>query len=107
MTKPMMMCGHAANATNAATGAPICAICAGMTPNAKIVDTTVPDLDGRVAICSYAQRSTDPEGFHQGGGQYARQQFKNGRESSTSLAFFKHQPAEATDQFYCGCWGWD
>lgn len=49
-----------------------------------------PDLTGRVAVC----------GGHKGG---------PGKEkpSSFALAFFKYQPDKPTDEFYCGCWGWD
>ena len=44
--KPMMKCGHAANAVDK-DGNPCCAICAGFTPNAFIVDDSAPDLTGR------------------------------------------------------------
>lgn len=29
------------------------------------------------------------------------------RQSAPELAFFKHRPELAEDEFYCGCRGWD
>ena len=45
-----MKCGHAANST--CNGEPSCAICAGLDPNAYIIDENPPDLTGRIARCS-------------------------------------------------------
>lgn len=84
-TKPMMECGHAANATS--KGDPVCAICVGLHPGARVIAEAQPDLTGRTAKCSYRCGSTAP--------------------SSTSLAFFTHQPNQEHDNYYCGCWGWD
>src|SRR5436190_20446160 len=55
--KPMMKCGHAANATNMKTGAPSCAICAGLTPDADVIESDPKrfDLTGRVAVCPYCK----------------------------------------------------
>lgn len=99
--KPMMKCGHAANATR--EGEPVCVVCIGVDPGATVIDTA-PDLTGRVARCSYAKGKGDR---HRGGGQYAVSEFDSTRPSSTNLAFFKAQPDQAEDSFYCGCWGWD
>lgn len=83
--KPMMKCGHAANAVDK-DGNPCCAICAGFTPNAFIVDDSAPDLTGRKAKCCYCGKE---------------------RESSPELPFFEYKPDKEYDKFYCGCWGWD
>lgn len=87
MSKPMMMCGHAANATNA-LNEPACAICVGIDAGAEIVNDSPPDLSGREAICSYGCKHSI-------------------RSSSTNLAFFEHRPQAQYDVYYCGCWGWD
>lgn len=55
-------------------------------------------LEGRRAECSYrAGRDGKPCTTER-----ASTESKEGR-----LAFFKHRPEQATDSFYCGCWGWD
>ena len=83
--KYMMKCGHAANAVDR-NGNPCCAICAGFTPNAFIVDEKQIDLTGRKAICSYCNTIVD---------------------SSLNLPFFEYRPDKEYDSFYDGCWGWD
>lgn len=94
---PMMKCGHAAQGTMQADGAPVCVICFGITRDAEIVDDAPPSLEGRLMRCSYMRG-------------------KNGRPcaartnpvpSSATAAFFSHKPSEEYDTFYCGCWGWD
>jgi len=45
-----------------------------------------PSLENRKAKCSYGCKIT---------------------ESTTSLAFFRHQPQKEMDEYYCGCYGWD
>lgn len=47
---------------------------------------TAPNLEGRVAVCSY-------------GG--------NPLPSSSRLPFFRYRPEQEHDEYYCGCWGWD
>jgi len=81
----MMKCGHAANATYEG-GKPCCVICAGITPNAYIVDDNPPDLKGRESQCPYC-KSIVP--------------------SDASLPFFEHRPKKIYDQHYDGCRGWD
>lgn len=81
----MMKCGHSANAVNE-HGKPSCAICAGLTPNADIVDDTPLDLSKRKAKCSDCGTI---------------------KQSSTDLAFFGHKPDREYDSFYCGCRGWN
>ena len=83
--KPLMKCGHAANAVDK-NGNPCCAICAGFTPNAFIVDDSAPDLTGRKARCMFCGAE---------------------RDSSPELPFFEHKHDKEYDIFYCGCWGWD
>jgi hypothetical protein len=82
MSQPLMMCGHAANATH--NGDPACVICVGIDPGALVIDASPPDLTGRLAKCSYCGSE---------------------RPSSTDLPFFEHR--ESGDYYYCGCRGWD
>ena len=83
--KPLMRCGHSANATNE-DGAPVCVICIGLTPDASEMAPT-PNLVGRTARCSYGDHARKP--------------------SSTDLAFFEYLPDQPDDRYYCGCHGWD
>lgn len=81
---PLMECGHTANAEGKIPGGtfqPSCVICGCFT----IADEQ-PDFTGRKAVCSYCKVEHD---------------------SSERLAFFRHQPEQDTDSFYCGCRGWD
>jgi len=82
MNKPMMKCGHAANATT--NGKPCCVICS-PSNGWDEVDTSI-DIQGRQAKCGSCN-STKP--------------------SSTSLAFFEHRPDKPLDSYYCGCKGWN
>jgi len=84
MTRPLMKCGHSANGEDE-NGNPVCVICAGITPDAKIVADT-PNLEGRTARCTYCGREAP---------------------SSTNLAFFEYRPDQPYDEYYCGCYGWD
>ena len=83
--RPMMKCGHAANAVRS-DGSPGCVICIGFHPGADVIDDEAPSLEGRRAICSDCSK-TVPSGTH--------------------LAFFEHRPLLPTDDYYCGCHGWD
>ena len=86
MTKPLMKCGHSANATNQ-DGNPVCAICIGIDAGATVVDEAPPSLIGRVAQCPYC---------------------RNKRPSSFDLAFFEYREGRHEfDSYYCGCRGWD
>lgn len=88
--KPIMMCGHAANAIDLKTGNPVCCICIGIGVGnaAETINANAPDLSGRTAKC-YECNETKPSTL-------------NG-----SLAFFKHRPNEKHDSYYSGCKGWD
>lgn len=90
MNKPMMKCGHAANATTTNSigeTIPTCAICVGITPNALIVDNNPPNLENRIAKCAYC---------------------KNMQPSNPNeLPFFEYRPNQKYDLYYCGCRGWD
>lgn len=81
--RPMMGCGHAANATH--NGQPCCVICFGIHKGASTIAET-PDLNGRTAKCASC---------------------KNSRPSNVNLAFFEWRPTKAEDLYYCGCQGWD
>jgi hypothetical protein len=90
----MMKCGHAANATM--NGKPVCAICFMATSDdAATIVVEAPDLSGRRATCSY-RTGRDGQGHD-----------PQGVPSSVNLAFFEYLPNQPTDQYYCGCWGWD
>ena len=84
-SKPMMQCGHAANAVDKDTGAPCCVICAGISGADYMTVVTTPDLTGRMARCGCGRQ----------------------QPSSTGLAFFEHLPDKQYDKYYCGCRGWD
>lgn len=85
-----MKCGHQSNSTTA-QGKPACAICIGITPNAEI-EGDVPDLTGRVAICSYCSKT---------------------ETSRVTLPFWEYgamirgKKHLNMDSYYCGCRGWD
>jgi hypothetical protein len=84
--KPLMKCGHAANATRS-DGKEVCVICFGINDGYDQV-ADAPDLTGRTAKCAYLT-------------------CKSRQPSSTDLAFFEHKPEKAEDVYYCGCRGWD
>lgn len=83
--KPMMECGHVANAIDARTGEPCCVICNEF--RTKIVSN---NFSERKAICMGCKHGK-----------------ANTVESSMDLPFFQHRPDEEYDSYYCGCWGWD
>lgn len=85
--KPMMACGHSANATDG-YGNPTCVICVCTTKD-KEARTIVPmpDFSNRRATCSYGMHAIVA--------------------SSTELAFFEYHPDREYDEYYCGCHGWD
>lgn len=121
--KPMMKCGHAANATTTRDGEtiPCCVICVmvpGLGDDGITVDDDPPDLSERRARCAYYGKPTskkkwrstnesnhgcrdkevcDCEEPSDGGERWAKH----------GLAFFKHKPDRDFDEFYCGCHGWD
>ena len=82
---PMMKCGHAANAQKL-DGTPVCVICTGIASGWDEIDPNPPALSERKAKCCYC---------------------KSERPSATGLPFFEHTPNKETDNFYCGCRGWD
>lgn len=83
--RPMMKCGHAANAVTKGD-IPACAICIGIHEGATIIDDSPASLEGRIAECM------DCHGR---------------RPSDLSLPFFEHKSDSPFDKFYCGCRGWD
>ena len=88
MDKPMMKCGHAANAITMGSNKPCCAICVGIHQGAEEVDDNPPDLTGRMARCAYRNCQSK-------------------QKSITNLPFFESKPNEEYDEYYCGCRGWD
>lgn len=126
-TKPMMKCGHAANAVRVlldGTTIPSCAICA-PSASASIVDDAPPDLTGRTAkcTCGASAPSSPALAFFEYRGPGA------GRATCAvgDCIFLEsvHQPINPHtgrpgvtdhtfvartydfDSFYCGCRGWD
>ncbi len=82
---PMMKCGHAANAEDR-EGNPVCVICVGIDPGAKVVNESPPDLAGRQSRCPDCKKLAP---------------------SNPNLPFFAHRPTLEYDQHYDGCRGWD
>jgi hypothetical protein len=80
---PMMKCGCVARGTK--NGKPVCPTHVLLTPLAEEVMET-PDLGNREAKCAYC-------GLR--------------KPSDVTLPFFVHRPQRETDDFYCGCRGWD
>lgn len=74
----LMKCGHTALATY--DDKPVCPIC-----NCHEIAETKPDLTGRTAKCFYCGKE----------------------QPSGNLPFFKYQPEQEFDSYYCGCEGWD
>jgi len=90
MSKVMMKCGHASNAVLVrpdGTEALTCAVCIGTNPDAEIVDTAAADLTGRMARCDECGKNEMP--------------------SAMKLRWFRHRPDRQTDEYYCGCRGWN
>lgn len=76
----LMKCGHVAMAQDI-KGNPYCIIC-----DCKEVAEELPSLEGRMATCSYCGHE---------------------RKSSYDLPFFEYRNDKKTDEYYCGCKGWD
>ncbi len=93
MPRQFMKCGHTSQGeyTDKETGErkPVCVSCAGIREGAYEVETE-PDLTGRIAECSYYGSRC-----------------KSSTESRVQLPFFTHHPQSDTDEYYCGCYGWD
>ena len=84
MSEILMKCGHTSNAKTP-DGQPTCAMCAGIHPEAYVIEDKPPELKGRTAMCTTCN---------------------NRRKSSYTLPFFKKND-EGMDSFYCGCRGWN
>jgi hypothetical protein len=83
MANVLMKCGCRANSSY--MGKPACVIHA-LTDRGAYEVAETPDLTGRTAKCHYCNY-TSP--------------------SSLSLPFFAFHPERGSDDFYCGCRGWD
>ena len=94
MSDILMKCGHTANATQP-DGQPSCAICAGIHPDAYVIEDRPVELRGRRSRCTY---------YHNVGRKGKK--CKDECDSSLALPFFTHQPDNEFDKHYCGCWGW-
>lgn len=119
MKKVMMKCGHAANAKDG-YGRPSCVICAGINPNASIVDKKTTDLTGRISMCSNCKRTVPstvdlPFFEYRGDGSpTATQRCKCGYYEvahqmegfECKNGGFEPHGAYDTDLHYCGCRGW-
>lgn len=75
----MMKCGHTANAV--CDGKPCCVIC-----NCFETKDDRPSLEGRMAKCGECGHIT---------------------QSRYDLPFFLYRADKDTDEYYCGCHGWD
>ena len=84
MTKYLMACGCVAQGVITGTDKPVCAIhdCLEVVRECEGNE----GLEGRKAVCSYGDNTVD---------------------SRWNLPFFMHRPNMETDEYYCGCWGWD
>lgn len=107
MAKPMMKCGHAANATS--DGKPVCAICAPVNGWNEI-DYSPDSLEGRLARCTYYGYPSHGRDF---GPIYGGCNCEKGKvckcetASDSELPFFEHRPGADFDSFFCGCKGWN
>jgi hypothetical protein len=106
MNKPMMRCGHAANAIDG-NGKDCCVICA---PDPSAYEVVEVDLSDRKARCEYYGETIG----YKGSCDYpksVRTEDKVCRceaNSTSNLPFFNSKPDKEFDSFYCGCaFGWD
>ena len=104
MSDTLMACGHTAQAVDG-TGAPVCAICLTVTPDARVVVEDKPDLTGRMSRCSYSKPGEAEHRVGREGRGYRA--VPQPQPSAWSLPSFEHRPDQAEDRHYCGCWGWD
>lgn len=81
----LMKCGHTAQGVK--NGKPVCAICIGIKEGAETPDEKQINLENRTAKCCYGNHGHKP--------------------SNLNLPFFEHRPTKDTDEYYCGCHGWD
>src|SRR5215467_7499998 len=117
-TKPMMACGHAANAVDMKTGQPVCAICVGLTADAQVT-ATAPDLTGRRARCTCGK--SVPSKLTLAFFEYRGVGSKSADESCV-CGFYRvaHEEGKVPecagfvargdvgyDSYYCGHAGWD
>ena len=80
----IMACGCAAQGTKTVAEQDVAC---GVVHNCTFTADVQPDLTGRKAVCNYrGHRPTD---------------------SRFTLAYFAYRPDQETDEYYCGCYGWD
>jgi len=123
--KPMMECGHAANATNS-KGEPSCVICIGIHPGAEKVVKKGPNLTGRIAKCAYGCGSEKPSSTSLPFFEYCGAESREAQETCKHCGYSivahpggrNHKPQfkckgfeprgdRGYDRYYCGCRGWD
>ncbi len=85
MSKALMMCGHVENSKVIRDGEekPCCVICTEFRVKKEDIED---ELKGRMAECNHCD-ATVP--------------------SKSTLPFFKYNPELETDNYYCGCFGWN
>jgi len=129
MKMPMMKCGHTAQGVNE-KDQPVCVICFGIVPGATEVDIQ-PSLIGRIAVCACGNSEPSDTGLPffqylgEGSGEatnlcecgfYDTAHTKEGvaRHVDPRTVIetghckgFRPKGANRTDQYYCGCRGWD
>jgi hypothetical protein len=113
--KPLMKCGHAANAINTQTRQPWCTRWQG-NPDADEVEKNSPDLTNRKSRCCYYGKLSGRSGKCSpimGAFGHPELSAKPNTicqaeiSSNLELPFFEHKPEKEYDIFYCGCHGWE
>ena len=123
-TPPIMMCGHAANATMKGGTVPSCAICFIRDGDAATtINPDAPSLEGRQMRCTYDRPGSGiKESRREGPSGRTRTIHADGdsvRPTDLRAAFLELRPDDGWghwddvkawdpyDRYYCGCWGWN
>lgn len=93
----LMKCGHVARAYHSVTKKPFCPVCL---CDAEMSE--MPNLANRTARCYNFGHEVISKIS-----RYSRFVCNTECASDLNLPFFKYQPDNKYDQFYCGCEGWD
>lgn len=117
--KPMLACGHRANATS--EGKPACAICVG-THSGAMIPVAAPDLTERTARCSCGTKQPSlnprlaffeylgpesPAALHRCRCGYYDSAHQPGERYQVKDHPFEPHGAYEFDSYYCGHNGWD
>lgn len=65
----------------------------------------MPNLEGRIAKCGFCKKGIGRN--NECDDCRGKSKCECQKPSSVDLAFFKYQPDEEFDSYYCGCIGWD